>query len=461
MNVLAYLHAANLRQLLVNIRGIALDLGTDLRMMSLYLRTAAVLAAVALIFVGSGRGILFFMPVLAVYLLACALLSALSLWRQDPPAQQLNWAILDAVFVTAVLYQHILGAPVAQPHGLTTASLVIPFLFLSHVGMTLRGRLIVLFSSLVFCAWLVMLAAMAWRHEREAPGAFWQVFLSLDFGLALTFGLTAMSTGLLAVDHQRGRRETLRIDRWRHNLARFFSPFVVAELQEAGRSLSLQRRPAAIMFVDLRDFTSYAEHASPAHLAHVLTEYRQVVAGTVFAFGGTVDKFIGDGVMAVFGQPAARDDDAEQALSCALALCDRLEVWKPFQTDDHVTFQAGIGVHYGMVIGGVLESGSHDEFTVFGDAVNVARRLESLTKELGATLVVSFALLARTPKARETGGWIFKKGVALTGRRIPINIAYRPRHLKTAGSSNEVNAVTPVPSSSMLRSDVRSPIAFT
>ena len=109
MNVLAYLHAANLRQLLVNMRGIALDLGTNLKMMSLYLRTAAVLAAVALIFVGSGRGILLFMPVLAVYLLACALLSALSLWRQDPPSQQLNWAILDAVFVTVVLYEHILA----------------------------------------------------------------------------------------------------------------------------------------------------------------------------------------------------------------------------------------------------------------------------------------------------------------------------------------------------------------
>lgn len=207
------------------------------------------------------------------------------------------------------------------------------------------------------------------------------------------------------------------------------------------------------MFVDLRDFTSYAEHASPAHLAHVLTEYRQLVAGTVFAFGGTVDKFIGDGVMAVFGQPAARDDDAERALCCALELCDRLQAWQPFHTVDHATFQAGIGVHYGMVIGGVLDSGSHDEFTVFGDAVNVAQRLESLTKELGATLVVSFALLARTPRARRSGGWLFKKGVALTGRRIPINIAYRPRHLKTANSSNEVNAVTPLPSSSMLRSD--------
>lgn len=448
----AYLHGANLAQLLTNIRGISRDIGNDLRIMSLCLRTAAVFAAVALIFVGSDRGILFFVPVLVGYLLACILLSALSLWHQDPPAQQFNWTVLDAVFVTAVLYEHLLGASVSQPHGLTTASLVIPFLFLSHVGMTLRGRLIVLFSSLVFCAWLIMLALMAWRHERETSGTFWQVFLGLDFGLALTFGLTAMSTCLLAVDHQRGRRETLRIERWRHNLARFFSPFVVAELQEAGRSLSLQRRPAAIMFVDLRDFTSYAEHASPTHLAHVLTEYRKLVAGTVFAFGGTVDKFIGDGVMAVFGQPAARDDDAERALCCALELCDRLQAWQPFHTVDHATFRAGIGVHYGVVIGGVLDSGSHDEFTVFGDAVNVAQRLESLTKELGATLVVSFDLLARAPTARGLGGWLFKTSVGLTGRSIPIDIAYRPRRLKTAGSSDEANAVTPL-ISSMLRSD--------
>ena len=436
-------------QILLNIRSIAADLGRDLRVMSLILRMAAIIAAIALIFTGSGGGLAYFVPAFGLYLTGIAVLSALSAWRRDPARYQAAWVLLDAGFVTAILYEHILGAPISQPHGLTTASLVIPFLFLSHVGMGLRGRLIFLFSATVLAGWLVMLVLMAGRHEWLAPGSFRQVFLSLDFGLALTFALTATSTGLLALDHQRARREVHKINRWRHNLARFFSPHVVADLQEAGHQLALQRRPAAIMFVDLRDFTSYAEHASPAHLAHVLTEYRQLVAGTVFAFGGTVDKFIGDGVMAVFGQPAARDDNAERALCCALELCDRLQAWQPFHTVDHATFHAGIGVHYGMVIGGVLDSGSHDEFTVFGDAVNVAQRLESLTKELGATLVVSFALLARTPKARGAGGWLFKKGAALTGRKIPINIAYRPRYLKTAGSSNEVNAVMPSPELSL------------
>jgi adenylate cyclase len=443
----AYLHTANLMQIIFNIGSIAADLGRDLRMVSLVIRMAAIIAAIALIFTGSGRGLAYFVPALGLYLSGIAVLSALSAWRRDPARYQTACVLLDAGFVTAVLYEHLLGAPISQPHGLTTASLVIPFLFLSHVGMGLRGRLIFLFSATVLAGWIVMLAMMAARHEWLAPGSFRHVFLSLDLGLALTFALTATSTGLLALDHQRARREVHKVNRWRHNLARFFSPHVVADLQEAGPRLALQRRSAAIMFVDLRDFTRYAEHAPPAQLTQVLIEYRQLVAGTVSAFGGTVDKFIGDGVMAVFGQPAARDDDAERALSCALALCDRLQAWQPLPTVDHTTFQAGIGVHYGMVIGGILDGGSHDEFTVFGDAVNVAQRLESLTKELGATLVASFDLLARTPRARGSGGWLFQKKVALNGRSIPINIAYRPRHLTAATLSREGTAAMPLPPS--------------
>ncbi|SMH26170.1 adenylate/guanylate cyclase domain-containing protein [Mesorhizobium australicum] len=436
--MLAYLHLANLRQLLSNMRGIAQVLADDLRMMSLLLRIAAILAAIALVFAGSGHGLLVFAPALALYLLACLGLAGLSLWRLRPAGHGTLWIALDALFVTVILYEHIIGAPVTGPHGLTTASLVIPFLFLSHVGMTLQARLIGLFSGLVLSGWTGMLAVMAWRHEQLARGAFWDVFLSLDFGLVLTFGLTALSSYLLALDHQRTRREARRIDRWRHNLARFFSPLVVADLQEDGHRLALQRRPAAIMFVDLRDFTSYAEHAPPAELAQVLTGYRQLVAGTVFAHGGTVDKFMGDGVMAVFGQPAAKDDDAERALRCAVALSEKLLAWRSVAGSG--AFEAGIGLHYGMVIGGVLDSGSHDEFTVFGDAVNVARRLESLSKALGATVVVSLALLGRVPKGRRSGGWTVKKGVSLSGRRIPLDIAYRPRWREPARLRTAIDA---------------------
>lgn len=202
---------------------------------------------------------------------------------------------------------------------------------------------------------------------------------------------------------------------------------MVADLQEAGHALNLRRRSAAIMFVDLRDFTAYAESAPAAELAAVLATYRHLVAGTVFAHGGTIDKFIGDGIMAVFGHPVPAPDDAQRALSCAIALTERLSAWAPPLGEGAPVFEAGIGLHYGTVIGGVLESGYHDEFTVIGDAVNVAQRLEGLTKERDAALVVSWDLLAQTRNAGGQKGWITEKAVALSGRRLPVDIAYLPR----------------------------------
>jgi adenylate cyclase len=317
---------------------------------------------------------------------------------------------------------------------LTTAGLIIPFMFLSNIGMNLDRRLIAVFSTAVLIPWITMLGLMALRHELNWPGTFFDALFDFDLGLALSFGFAALSTYLLAIEHERTRKEALRIDRWRHNLARFFSPLVVADLQEAGDALHLKRRPAAVMFVDLRDFTRYAETAPASELAWVLAEYRQLVAGTVFAFGGTVDKFIGDGIMAVFGQPTAREDDAERAFACALELAASLSEWKPIAGPDGPTFRVGIGLHYGMVIGGVLESGCHDEFTVIGDAVNVAQRLEALTKHFEASLVVSSALLARTRKGMQLGNWIWKKAVPLSGRRIPIDLAYLPREGQAHGN---------------------------
>ena len=427
MSALSYIHVANARRLLVNACTVVRDLGTNPRLRSVFLHMAAVLGALTIIFIGSnGRDSAFYLAVATAYSIGVAALTATSLSRRvrRPLAR---FVVLDAALVVCVLYEQILLAAVTDDHGLTTAGLVVPFIFLSHVAMNLNARLILIFSVAVLAAWITLLGLMALRHELSSPGAFLSAFFDLDFGLALSFGFAALSACLLATDHNRTRKDAQKIDRWRHNLARFFSPLVVADLQEAGNVLDLKRRTAAIMFVDLRDFTSYAENASAGQLARVLSEYRRLVAGTVFGFGGTVDKFIGDGVMAVFGQPSAANDDAERALACALELSSLLADWAPSQCLDRPIFQAGIGLHYGTVIGGVLESGYHDEFTVIGDAVNVAQRLESLAKNYDASLVVSSALLAHTRQGASAARWRWKKAVALNGRKLPIDLAYLPR----------------------------------
>jgi adenylate cyclase len=386
------------------------------------LRIVAVAGALGILFVGdSQHGAAFYIVLAAVYFVGVLVLTVV-MRRQSSERLVAGFVMMDAVLVACVLYRDLLGAPVTDDHSLTTVGLVVPFIVLSHVAMNLDGRLVFAFAVTVLAAWLAMLVLVALRHELSM-----KAFFGLDLGLALGFGFAAFSTGLLALDHKRARRQVQKIDRWRNNLARFFSPHMVADLQEAGHALNLRRRSAAIMFVDLRDFTAYAESAPAAELAAVLATYRHLVAGTVFAHGGTIDKFIGDGIMAVFGHPVPAADDAHRALSCAIALTEQLRAWSPPLGEGAPVFEAGIGLHYGTVIGGVLESGYHDEFTVIGDAVNVAQRLEALTKERDATLVVSWDLLTQTGNAGGQGGWVTERAVALSGRRLPVDIAYLPR----------------------------------
>jgi adenylate cyclase len=210
------------------------------------------------------------------------------------------------------------------------------------------------------------------------------------------------------------------------------------------------------MFVDIRDFTAYAEAATPRELARVLGEYRRIVAGTVFAHGGTVDKFIGDGVMAVFGQPKPAPDDAHRALACATDLVRALDKWRlNNMSEGGPPLETGIGLHYGTVIGGVLESGFHDEFTVIGDAVNVAQRLESLAKSIGTPLVVSADLFAQIPDSDLRSGWAQRRKIKLTGRREPIDVFFVRRKAEP-GETPECQD-TDVEHSALHRSTFQSP----
>lgn len=363
----------------------------------------------------------------AAYLTVTLASVAAALYFPTSRAFSVLFSAFDALLVAVILYEHILASPVTADHSLTTSSLVVPFILLNHVALSLDRRLVVLFSALVVTSWLLMLALMAYRHLGVSHGGLLSGFLSRDLGLTLSFAFTALAAYLLARDHDRTLRRAMRIEEKRMNLSRFFSPRVVADLQNASAMLDLERRPAAIMFVDIRDFTAYAELAPAAELAAVLSEYRRIVAGTVFAYGGTVDKFLGDGVMAVFGQPRPSVDDARLALECALALAASLESWT--ESLRHVggpQLMTGIGLHYGNVLGGVIESGFHDEFTVIGDAVNVAQRLETLAKTLRSPLVVSRQLLAEVPVITPHDTWIFLDRAEIPGRRGTLDIAFLP-----------------------------------
>jgi class 3 adenylate cyclase len=159
-----------------------------------------------------------------------------------------------------------------------------------------------------------------------------------------------------------------------------FLPPEVAELVEASPSaLSLREElEATILFSDIRGFSSLAERLAAREVAEVVGRHLTAMVGVVTSHGGVLDKFAGDAVMAVFGAPRPADDHARRALGCAAAMQRRqLALNGEAATEGLPVFQIGIGVNTGTVIAGTLGGAGRLDYTVLGDAVNVAQRLQS------------------------------------------------------------------------------------
>jgi adenylate cyclase len=164
-------------------------------------------------------------------------------------------------------------------------------------------------------------------------------------------------------------------------------------MRETGRRpgiLQGEEREIAILFADLRGFTSFSENKLPYDVVFVLNRYFAAMGLAVEECGGRVDKFIGDGVMALFGLDVALDRGCADALSAARRMSERLlEINSALKHDLAQPLKMGIGIHTGSVIVGEMGYGAAVSITAIGDAVNTASRLEAMTKELGAQLVVS------------------------------------------------------------------------
>jgi adenylate cyclase len=174
-------------------------------------------------------------------------------------------------------------------------------------------------------------------------------------------------------------------------LSRYFSPNIVRELSTSGAELDRPtKQPVAVLFADMVGFTATSERLSPEALVELLRAFHGRLAGAVFAHDGTVDKYIGDAIMAHFGTPRPQHDDPVRALACAAAMIAEIGRWNALRamTGDE-PIGIGIGLHYGEVLVGNIGDARRLEYTVLGDTVNVANRLERLTRETGASLVVS------------------------------------------------------------------------
>jgi adenylate cyclase len=194
----------------------------------------------------------------------------------------------------------------------------------------------------------------------------------LDFLIAFSgVASVAIENGQLA-DHI--RHEALVLS----NFQRYFSPDLAKQIAEHGEQVKLggQKRDVVILFSDIRGFTSMSEKMEPDDVALLLREYFTEMVEIIFRHGGTLDKFIGDAIMALWGAPFASEDDADKAMRAAIDMQRKLvELNQHWEATGKPHIAIGIGINFGQVFAGNIGSEQRLEYTVLGDAVNTASRL--------------------------------------------------------------------------------------
>ncbi|HEX6011262.1 MAG TPA: adenylate/guanylate cyclase domain-containing protein [Geminicoccaceae bacterium] len=241
---------------------------------------------------------------------------------------------------------------------------------------------------------LALLLLMAlWAVAAQAAFVAANVWLA---GLAPSAAAISAGLGVEGLRLAAERRRRRWLERQRANLARYFAPAVVERLAASGAPIKLDRtQDAVVMFVDLVGFTRLAEAMRPAEAIDLLRGFHTRVEAAVFGRMGMVNQFVGDGVMACFGVPERSPTAAADAVRAALDLLAALD--PPAAGDDPPPapprLKVGIGLHHGPVLMGDVGGARQLQFTLIGDTVNVASRLEALTRQEDTQLIVSDALL--------------------------------------------------------------------
>ena len=188
-------------------------------------------------------------------------------------------------------------------------------------------------------------------------------------------------------------------DRVRDMLGKVVDPAVAEQLLSRELELGGEEREVSILFADIRDFTGLGERQSPAELLDLLNRYLTHMTGVIEAQGGVVDKYIGDAIMALFGAPLAHGDDAQRAVRAALGMVREMA-----SLNDELAglglprIAAGIGINTGNVVAGNMGSARRLNYTVIGDGVNLAARIEGLTRFYGVPLIVGESTAAAAPE---------------------------------------------------------------
>ncbi|KQS61330.1 hypothetical protein ASG39_17445 [Rhizobium sp. Leaf371] len=337
---------------------------------------------------------------------------------------KLACTILDVALITSTILLPPIGG-IASDWPIQTRTRGPEFLYvlllLAESALTYSPILVVWTGGIIIAIWSFGINALydrpeTVRFDTTAGMSEMQAlerFLNPYFVGLLQMWVQVVATGLftlmLAIAVLRSRNTLIaqiKDNTVRASLARYVSPDVAHAMGDGADSFGVPaKREVAVMFVDIVGFTRMAEMRSPEQALTLLRSFQERGCNVIFPCGGTLDKFLGDGFMATFGGVQPQDDAAERALSCAFQLLDTYAAWSAKRTRRGAEpIRIAIGLHFGEVIVGNVGTSERREFTVIGDVVNVASRLERATRDLEGRLVVSDACLQAaggTPSGRE------------------------------------------------------------
>jgi len=235
----------------------------------------------------------------------------------------------------------------------------------------------------------MVIALNLWFWQKQAA----VLPIAATLAMMLILLLLNLLTGFL--------RESRAIARLSSMFGEYVPPERVAQMRESGERFTLEgeSREMTVLFSDVRDFTAVSEHLPPLELSQMMSAYLTALTEVIHGERGTIDKYIGDAIMAFWGAPLDSTTHARDAVATALAMQHRMQsVRAEFRTRGWPEFQIGVGLNTGLMNVGDMGSQFRKAYTVLGDAVNLASRLEALTKLYGVPILVGDATRRAAPE---------------------------------------------------------------
>jgi adenylate cyclase len=295
-------------------------------------------------------------------------------FRLDSPGLPLRWRIVAVGPVINVITGVIVAGVAAHGHHEGLRGLGLSWVVAVAVSFTVSLELVVL----VVRSMASSLADIRAATERVRVGDYSArvpVVASDEMG-SLAQSFNTMVEGL-------DERERLR-----EAFGAYVDPGLADRVLQEGSDLAGEEVQVTVLFLDIRDFTAFAEHAEPREVVALLNQFWELVVPVLLRHGGHANKFIGDGLLGVFGAPQRLPDHAERAVAAAQ------EIVALVRERYEGRVGVGIGVNSGPVVAGTVGGGGRVEFTVIGDAVNTASRVEAATRETGDAVLVTDATRA-------------------------------------------------------------------